>query len=167
MVGPGVTERPRVELSSADTASGLADLLHQFLEQTVDASERKAAEARALRGDLVVRAAEDESVAVRIAFRGDRIELTDVGGARVDGAPSIQGDFLSVAHVTSGQASPMALVLSRQLRVSFGLGQLPFLVRVLAFMRIDEGASARQRALLLALAAALLFALVLVFLLRS
>jgi hypothetical protein len=162
MVGSGLKDRPRVQLLDADSASGLADLLHQFLEQTVDASEAKANAARALRGEVVVRASEDEAIAVRIAFRGDQIELSDIGGQGPGSAPSIQGDFLSVAHVTSGQASPMALVLRRQLRVSFGLVQLPFLFRVLGFMRVDDGAQAPRRVLVPALALALVLVLVLV-----
>jgi len=153
-----------VELLGADTASGLADLLHQFLEQTLDASAEKATDARALRGHLVVRAAEDEGIAVRIAFLGDRIEVSDLGAASVAGAPTIQGDFLSVAHVTSGQASPLALVLRRQLRVRFPLTQLPFLWGVLGLMRIEER---RRHGLALALGVVLLVALVLVFWLRS
>ncbi|GMV13855.1 MAG: hypothetical protein HS104_39945 [Polyangiaceae bacterium] len=162
-----MSERPRVELLGADSASGLADLLFQFLEQTLDASVEKAAEARALRGDLVVRAAEDEGIAVRIAFLGDRIELSDLGAAIADDAPSIQGDFLSVAHVTSGQASPLALLLRRQLRVRFDLAQLPFLWRVLGFMRIEDRAPARQRLVVLALTFLLILALVLFFWLRT
>ncbi len=169
MVGSGVTERPRVELIGADSASGLADLLHQFLEQTVDASDQKAEAARALRGAVVVRAAEDEAIAVRIAFQGDRIELRDIGTEATGSTPSIQGDFLSVAHVTSGQASPMALVLSRQLRVSFGLGQLPFLFRVLGFMRVDDGSDRPRRVplLVLVLVPVFVLVLVLVFFLRK
>lgn len=154
-------------LLGADSASGLADLLHQFLEQTLDASAEKAAEARALRGDLVVRAAEDEGIAVRIAFLGDRIELCDLGAATSDDAPSIQGDFLSVAHVTSGQATPLGLLVRRQLRVRFDLAQLPFLWRVLDLMRIDDGAPARRRGLVLTLAFLLILALVLFLWLRA
>jgi hypothetical protein len=168
VVGSDLSVRPRVELVDADSASGLADLLHQFLEQTVEASEDKSRRARALRGDVVVRAAEDEDVAVRIAFLGDRIELADLGARRV-AAPSIQGDFLTVAHVTSGQASPLSLVLRRRLRVSFRLGELPFLLRVMSFMRIDDGAAKRgfpALAFAAALAAAVLLALVLYFWLR-
>ena len=89
MVGSGLKDRPRVQLLDADSASGLADLLHQFLEQTVDASEAKANAARALRGEVVVRASEDEAIAVRIAFRGDQIELSDIGGQGPGSAPSI------------------------------------------------------------------------------
>lgn len=155
--------RPRVELIGADSASGLADLLHQFLEQTVEASDAKADAARALRGDVVVRAAEDEAIAVRIAFRGDRIELCDIGAQAPGSAPSIQGDFLSVAHVTSGQASPVALLLRRQLRVSFGVAQLPFLFRVLGFMRVDDGAPAAGRLPVIGLVIVLALSLALVF----
>ncbi len=160
-----MSERPRVELLDADSASGLADLLHQFLEQTIEASDEKAEAARALRGKVVVRAAEDEDIAVKILFEGQRIELRDVGAQR-DSSPGIQGDFLSVAHVTSGEESPLALVLSRRLRVSFGLLQIPFLVRVLLLMRVDDGRARRSPWLVVAPLLLLVLALLLYFMTR-
>lgn len=169
MVGSGVTERPRVELIGADSASGLADLLHQFLEQTVDASDQKAEAARALRGAVVVRAARKQSDrrAHCLPGRSDRAARHRHRGHGLH--PEQQGDFLSVAHVTSGQASPMALVLSRQLRVSFGLGRLPFLFRVLGFMRVDDGSDRPRRVpvLVFVLVPVLVLVLVLVFFFRK
>lgn len=164
-----MTARPSVVLHDAESASGLADMLHQFLEQTVEASPAKARAARALRGDVVVRAAEDQDVAVRIVFFGERIELSDLGAAAAPvGAPVIVGDFLSVAHVTSGQSSPLLAVVRRDLRVQSPVARLPFLIRVLAFMRIEEEGAARRRRLqvLAVLAVAVLAACVLVYILR-
>lgn len=159
MVASSLSARPTVELIGGESASGLADLLHQFLEQTLQASAEKAARARGLRGDFVVRAAEDESVAVQIAFLGDRIELRDLGPASLPKAPSLRGDFLSVAHVTSGSASPLGLILRGRLSVRFGPAQLPFLWNVLMLMRIDSGEPRRASGPWLVLAVLVVLAL--------
>jgi hypothetical protein len=153
---------PEVVLGDPDSASGLADMLHQFVEQTLAESPQKVAVARGLRGAVVIRSQEDQAVAVRIAFLGDRIELCDIQDSVPAGVPSIIGGFLAVAHVTSGQLSPVRAVLSRQLVLRAGLGQLPFMLRVLGFMRIQPARGfpahlAVVALVVLALAAALAF----------
>jgi hypothetical protein len=124
-------------------ASGLAHMLHQFLEQTLAASPEKRRLARKLRGEAIFRAAEDEAICVRIRFRGDCIELGDSGEGGPASAPSVTADFLTIAHLTSGQESPFALVARRKLRVRFRLGEIAFLLRMLAFMRIANGRARR------------------------
>ncbi|MCC6213429.1 MAG: hypothetical protein IT376_01055 [Polyangiaceae bacterium] len=146
---------PKVVLEAPDDASGLADMLSQFLEQTVTTSARKAGSARALRGEVVFRAQEDDQIAVRISFQGDQIVLTDLGGATLPGAPTIQGGFLAVAHVTSGQSSPFGALARRELTVRFSPSQLPFLVRVLGLLRLEGEAPRRLRLAWLSLAMAL------------
>lgn len=151
-MGSGVSEAPApaaappaVVLEAPDEASGLADMLSQYLEQTVAGSARKARSARALRGDVVFRAEEDDQIAVRISFQGERIVLTDLGGSTLPGAPTIRGGFLAVAHVTAGQSSPLGALARRELAVRFSPAQLPFLVRVLGLLRLEperaEGAA--------------------------
>ena len=130
-----------VSLVDDDEASGLAMMLHQFLEQTLADSPAKTRLAGALRGEVLFRASEDEAIGVRIAFTGGGIQLTDTGRAEVEASiPSIKGDFLSIAHLTTGQDSPLSLLARRQLRAQFSLAQLPFLFRVLRLMRIDDEA---------------------------
>ena len=70
-------------------ASGLAYMLHQFIEQTLDASPDKRRLARKLRGEAIFRAAEDEAIQVRIRFCGDRIELSDTGEQQLASAASV------------------------------------------------------------------------------
>ena len=51
-----------VMLAGGEEASGLADMLHQFIEQTLADSPRKVRQARRLAGHAVFRAAEDEAL---------------------------------------------------------------------------------------------------------
>jgi len=128
-----------------DEASGLAHMLHQFFEQTLGDSPEKRRLARKLRGDAIFRAAEDESIGVRIRFRGDRIELSDSDEDEPAGTASVTADFLTIAHLTSGQESPFALLARRKLRARFRPGDIAFLFRMLGFMRIADAGASRAR----------------------
>lgn len=132
-----------VVLVGGESATGLADMLQQFIEQTLSESPRKARQARRLVGRAVFRSAEDEEVCVCITFAGTHIELRD-GSEVPAGVPSITADFLTIAHLTSGRESPFLLLARRKLRVRFSALQLPFLLRMLRFMRIESGARATR-----------------------
>jgi hypothetical protein len=143
---------PRVVLANADTASGLADLLHQFLVQTIEASPTKARRARRLAGALVFRAAEDPAIGVRILFGGGRIEFADLGADPAPPrAPAITADFLTTAHLTTGEEGPLALLLRRRLRVQ-AAGRPLFLLGALALFRVERPGAGRRRRILLAAA---------------
>ena len=132
-----------VVLTGAAPPSGLADMLQQFIEQTLAASPRKVQHARRLSGRAVFRSAEDEDLCVRITFAGDRIELED-GSESDAGDPSVTADFLTIAHLTSGQNTPVRLLAQRKLKVRLSLLQVPFLWGMLRFMQIES--DARRRA---------------------
>jgi len=125
-----------VVLPDGDQASGLADMLHQFVAQTLADSPRKVQQARRLTGHVVFRSAEDEALCVRITFAGDRIQVQD-GGATDAAEAMITADFLTMAHLASGQESPMRLLARRKLQARFSLLQVPFLLGLLRFMHID------------------------------
>jgi len=125
-----------VVLSGGDAVSGLAEMLQQFVEQTLADSPRKVRQARRLAGDVVFRSAEDDELSVRISFTGDRIQLHD-GSMPGAGDATITADFLTIAHLTSGQESPFRLLAGRKLKARFSLLQVPFLWRMLRFMQID------------------------------
>jgi hypothetical protein len=149
MVGPDLTDTPPpgpipVVLDGAEEASGLAEMVQQFLEQVLAESPRKARRARRLSGAAVLRSAEDEDVAVRIRFAGDRIELSD-GAAIGSRDATITADFLTIAHLTSGQESPFRLLADRRLRARFALTDVPFLLGVLSLMRSRPAARAEER----------------------
>ena len=130
-----------VILIGGDDASGMADMLRQFIEQTLAESPRKLRQARRLSGCALFRSTEDEEVCVRMTFAGDSIELRDsaVGQALT---PSIAADFLTIAHLTSGQENPFWLLARRKLKAKFALRDVPFLLRMLRFMRIERRARA-------------------------
>lgn len=125
-----------VVLHGGEAASGLADMLHQYLLQSVTDSPRRALQALEIQGEVLFGAAEDEEVCVRISFKGERIELSDAGIERPDGLPWMVTDFISVAHLTTGEEGPFGLLLRRKMRVRFSPTQVPFLVSVLRFMQI-------------------------------
>lgn len=151
-----------VYLVDGERASGLADLLAQYLEQSLAASARKRSHARRLRGELSFHAAEDEALAVRVRFEAGRVDLRDVPPG-VSG-PWVKADFLSLARLASGAASPLWMVLARKVRLFCPPRRLFFLLDVLGFLRLedDDADRARRRAwlaaALVASAAALLLA---------
>jgi hypothetical protein len=133
-----------VELIGGEDVSGLADMLHQFIEQTLAASPRKVRQARRLAGHAVFRAAEDEALCVGITFAGERIELQD--GRTPNAADAmITADFLTIAHLTSGQESPFRLLAQRKLKMRFSARQVPFLLGLLRFMQIESEARRAAR----------------------
>lgn len=124
-----------VVLKNAQNASGLADMLHQYLAQNISEFPRKVNQARSLRGEVAFRAAEDEDVCVRMVFSGDRIDLIDVGTTAI-AAPAMTTDFISVAHLTTGEEGPFSLLVKRKMKVQFSLLDAAFLIGVLRFMQI-------------------------------
>jgi hypothetical protein len=120
-------------------------MLHQFLEQTLEDSPEKRRLARKLHGEAIFRAAEDEAIRVRIRFRGESIELSDAGDGASPDTACVTADFLSIAHLTAGQESPFALLARRKLRARFRPGEIPFLLRMLGFMRSPAAEPNRLR----------------------
>jgi len=129
--------------------SGLAAMLQQLLEQTLADSAEKRRLAGRLRGRAEFRAAEDESLRVTIAFSGDRITLHDGDGAAA--SARVTGDFLSIAHLTSGRAGPVGLLARRRLSVRLRPRDVPFLLRLLGLMRSESARRRSRRTFLLGL----------------
>lgn len=133
MVASGL--KHEVLLAGGGEASGLADMLHQFLSQILDEYPAKSRRLPRISGRMLFRAAEDETICVVLSFDAGTIEIKDHAGAR-DGIPSLTADFLTTAHMTTGEESPFSLVSRRKLRVECSLRHAPFLLRVLRLMRI-------------------------------
>ena len=125
-----------VVIRNGEEISGLTNMLHQFIEQTLAESPRKRRQAKKLAGEVEFRSAEDQEISVRICFAGDRIELHD-GPAGSRPSTAITADFLSMAHLTAGQENPLGLLVRRKLKIRFSARQIPFLVGVLRFMQIE------------------------------
>ncbi len=144
-------------LHGGDSASGLADMLHQFLTQTLEGDPGRARRAARLRGALLFCAAEDPAVCVRIDFAGGRVDVTDHQG-QVDGLPMITSDFITTAHLTTGEEGPFRLLLARRLRVRLRWRRGPFLVRALRIMQLPAPQPVRRRRRLYLVAAVLVAA---------
>ncbi len=141
--GQGALTSFPVELSNPDDASGLADMLHQFLQQTVESSPTKLRAARRLSGTLWFQSAEDMDLVVALTFARDRIGVADAPPAEL-ARPSLTADFLSTAHITTGEESPFALLLQKKISARVQLTQALFLLRVLRFMKIDDADASGQ-----------------------
>jgi len=157
----GALEHAVVLAADDDEASGLADMLHQFLEQLLDEDPRKARLAQRISGDMLFRAAEDTSICVRLSFNRERVQVADHDGTP-NRWPALTADFLTTAHMTTGEESPFALIARRRMRVRCAPWHAPFLVRVLRLMRIPpraEVARARRLRMALVLSTAMLAAI--------
>lgn len=117
--------------------SGLADMLQQFLEQILDDDPSKVGLARRISGNMLFRAAEDTSVCVRLSFDNKRIEVAD-HDETANRWPSLTADFLTTAHMTTGEESPMALIRQKRMTVRCSVWNAPFLLRVMRLMRVPK-----------------------------
>ena len=140
---PAVTDELAIVLVEPDRASGLAELLQQYLTQSLAATPCKVEVATRLRGEVVFQAREIDDVSVRIAFTGRAVELRDGDGAA--GEVRVRADFLSLAHLATGQASPLWLTATRRIELACPAGRLPFLLRVLGLLRLEDPAAICRR----------------------
>jgi hypothetical protein len=131
VVGPRVA----VVLRGGPDASGLADMLHQLLEQTLGDPDR-ARRAGVLRGQVHFRAAEDEQVCAYLRFSADGVEVGDAERTSVHAFPELTADFLSVADLSTGRRGPLALMATGKLRVRCSPRDVPFLVGVAGVLRL-------------------------------
>jgi len=129
-----------VVLDNADQASGLADMLHQFLQQTLEDFPEKRAVAGKLVGTLWFQSAEDPTLVVTLTFSSGGIRVADVAAGAIQ-RPSLTADILSTAHLTTGQVSPFTLLIQKKISASVRVSQALFLLRVLSFMKVDDGGS--------------------------
>jgi len=100
--GSRMIEQPSVSLVAGDQASGLANMIGQYLEQILNDSPEKRAEAVALRGRLGLRAREGD-VAVTVEFSDGGIVIEE--GLREPDA-IVGGEVEYLLHVLAGRANP-------------------------------------------------------------
>jgi len=105
---------PAVVLPAADEASGLATMLADLLRDNMKDFPGKGRAAGLARGNVVMRAS-DRDVSVTLSFRGGEVVVTD---GPTPGAPVVQGAWLDLAKLCSGQISPVKAVLARRLEVT-------------------------------------------------
>lgn len=121
-----------VTIVAGEEASGLANIIGQYLEQLLAELPEKRAEAAALRGRLGLRAREGD-VAVTIVFEEDGITIEE-GLTQPEAVVSGEVEFLM--HVLAGRANPAWEVCRRTMAVRPGLRRPLFGYRAYRLMRL-------------------------------
>jgi predicted lipid carrier protein YhbT len=118
------------------TQSGLAHIVHQYLEQDLAEFETKRRKAARLRGRVAMTAS-DHDTAVTLDFRGDEIVIHDGECAPVDA--SITGPHRALVKLLQGEAHPLVEHLRGRLRVRAKLRRLLLPLRLHGLMKLTEG----------------------------
>ena len=112
-------KRPEVRLGAGDEdASGLACMVASLLEDNVRDFRSRAVAARFTRGDVVLRTS-DSDMAVTLSFRPGQVVVEE--GPRA-GATVVEGEWIHMAALCSGQRSALAALASGELRLRRGRG---------------------------------------------
>jgi len=129
--------------------SGLANIVQQFLEQSLDESEPRRRRARRLRGRVAMTAA-DHEVTVTLDFRGEEVVVWD--GAQEPLQASIAGPHRALVGLLQGEGNPLMEHLRGRLRVRSSLRKpfFPLQVHNLVKLPPEERGQRRARSYLLA-----------------
>ncbi len=156
-----------VRVRVADGAeSGLAHIVHQYLEQSLEESEPRRRRARGLRGRVAMTAA-DHEVSVTLDFRGEEIVIFD--GAQEPLHASIAGPNRALVGLLQGEGNPLLEHLRGRLRVRSSLRKPFFPLQVHNLMKLppEERGQRRARSYLLVGGAVAVMAVAVFLLLRS
>lgn len=111
--------RPEVRLGAGEEeASGLACMVASLLQDNVRDFRTRAAAARYTRGEVVLRAS-DADMSVTLSFQPGQVVVEE--GARAATA-MLEGEWLHMAALCSGQRSVLAALASGELRLRRGHG---------------------------------------------
>jgi putative sterol carrier protein len=122
----------QIRTVAGDDASGLANIIAQYLEQVLDDSAEKRAEASSLEGRLGLQAREGD-VAVTIVFAGDSIAIEE---GLQDPDAVIGGEREFLMHVMAGKANPAWEMLRRKMTVGLGSQRPMFAYQAYSLMRL-------------------------------
>ena len=156
-----------VRVRLADGAeSGLANIVQQFLEQSLDESESRRRRARRLRGRVAMTAA-DHEMTVTLDFRGEEIVVWD--GEQGPLQASIAGPHRALVGLLQGEGNPLLEHLRGRLRVrsSFRKPFFPLQVHNLMKLPPEERGQRRTRSYVLVGGAVAVMAVAVFLLLRS
>jgi len=132
----------RVRLAEG-AESGLANIVQQFLEQSLDESESRRRRALGLRGRIAMTAA-DHQITVTLDFRGDEILVWD--GEQGPLQASIAGPHRSLVGLLQGEGNPLLEHLRGRLRVRSSLRKPFFPLQVHGLMKLPPEERGRRRA---------------------
>lgn len=119
-------------------ASGLANIVFQFLSQDLADFEHKRRLAARLRGRIAMTAS-DHDVTVTLAFTGREIVIFD--GEQADVDASIAGPHAALVRLLQGETHPLREHLRGRLRVRARLRRILLPLRLHRLVRLTPGAS--------------------------
>jgi hypothetical protein len=160
-------ERADIRVCLADgAASGLANIVCQFLEQDLGEFEYKRRRAARLRGRVALTAS-DHDTAVTLEFKGGEILVWD--GARPPLDASIAGPHQALVRLLQGETNPLLEHVKGRLHVRSSLRHPFFPLQVHGLMKLppEERGPRRARSYLLGAGVVALTAVVVFLLLRS
>ena len=156
-----------VRVRLADGAeSGLANIVQQYLEQSLEESEQRRRRALGLRGRVAMTAA-DHEITVTLDFRGEEIVIWD--GEQGPLQASIAGPHRALVGLLQGDGNPLLEHLRGRLRVRSSLRKPFFPLRVHGLMKLPREERGKPRPLGYVLVAGVVaaMAVVLFLLLRA
>jgi hypothetical protein len=154
-----------VQLSDG-AESGLAHIVQQYLEQSLEESEPRRRRALGLRGRVAMTAS-DHEVTVTLDFRGEEIVIWD--GACGPLEASIEGPHRALVGLLQGEGNPLVEHLRGRLRVRSSLRKPFFPLQVHNLMKLppEEGGPRSPRSYVLAAGVVAVLAVAALLLLRS
>ena len=155
----------RVRLAEG-AESGLANIVQQFLEQSLEESESRRRRARRLRGRVAMTAA-DHEMTVTLDFQGEEIVVWY--GEQGPLQASIAGPHRALVGLLQGEGNPLLEHLKGRLRVrsSFRKPFLPLQVHSLMKLPPEERGQRRTRSYLVVGGVVAVMAVAVLLLLRS
>jgi hypothetical protein len=155
----------RVRLAEG-AESGLANIVQQFLEQSLEESEPRQRRARRLRGRVAMTAS-DHQMTVTLDFRGEEILVWD--GEQEPLQASIAGPHRALVGLLQGEGNPLLEHLRGRLRVRSSLRKPFFPLQVHGLMKLppQERGQRRARSYVLAGGVVAVLAVAVFLLLRS
>jgi hypothetical protein len=152
-----------ITVAAGDDASGLANIIGQYLEQLFTDLPEKRTQAAALRGRLGLRASEGD-VAVTLVFEENGIVIEE---ELKHPDASISGEVEMLMHLLAGRVNPAAEIVRRTLTIQPSLRRPFFGYQAYSLMRLPgvhpwSGLPRPPLALVLGAAASVLGALLLV-----
>ena len=155
----------RVRLAE-EAESGLANIVQQYLEQSLEESDPRRRRALKLRGRVAMTAA-DHEITVTLDFRGEEIVVWD--GEQRPLQASIAGPHRALVGLLQGKGNPLLEHLRGRLRVRSSLRKPFFPLQVHNLMKLppEERGQRRTRSYLLAGGVVAVMAAAVFLLLRS
>lgn len=126
---------------SEDATSGFAQIIEQFLTQSLEDSDDRQQRARRLKGRIAM-TAEDYRQAVTLVFNGRAITIQEGQVEPLDA--SIRGPYQTLVRLIQGDDSPLRAHLRGRVRVRSSLKKPLFPLHVHNLMKLDKEEQAEE-----------------------